>query len=294
VASAETDEADTAPMISTSKVSAGANIAAAAPTNSSPAVDPKLGSDKNSLDVDKKYDTEVTNEAGTGVANSSAVPTNFSSNARSTPAASAAVTLHTMGREGNVPAVGPTLIGVSGSTAASFGAANASSDRSAASVTAQDAVATVIKLAEAQQTRSEASAGSVNLGFKFGDEHLGVRVELRSGQIHTQFTTNSPELREALTNQFVSLTGGTGSNSSGSNGNSGRPYSFAQPEFTGSGSSTDQRGSRQNTPQAPAEFALEGLAPSRPADASVDTGVAVAPGAPSALSLSDLRLHAFA
>jgi hypothetical protein len=155
-------------------------------------------------------------------------------------------------------------------------------------------VAAVVKLAEAQQTRSDANAGSVNLGFKFGDEHLGVRVELRSGQIHTQFTTSSPELRQALANQFVSLTGGPGSNSSGSNGNPNRPYPFAQPEFTGSGTGADQRGSRQNAPQAPAESALAGAGPSPAADTSVDTGSVAAPASPGALSLSDLHLHEFA
>jgi hypothetical protein len=179
-------------------------------------------------------------------------------------------------------------------TSASFSAASAGSDRSAASITARDAVATVVKLAEAQQSRSDANAGSINLGFKFGDENLGVRVELRSGQIHTQFTTSSPELREALANQFVSLTGGTGSSNSGANGNSERPFAFAQPEFTGGGSgTTDQRGSRQDSPPAPAEFALDGIAPARRADGSVNSaGTVASPSA--ALSSSDQHLHAFA
>ncbi len=281
---------DDAAVASSSGVSAGANIAAEPTTTDFATALPKSRSDKNSLDTGQKEVVEVVDRAGTGVANSSTVPTNFSSNDRSPTLAVAAVAPRATTRDGGVASVGHTLSAVSGSTAASFNAVSASADRSAAAVNARDAVATVIKLAEAQQTRSEANTGSVNLGFKFGDDHLGVRVELRSGQVHTQFTTSSPELREALTTQFVALTGG----GSGSNSSTDRPYQFAQPEFTGTGSSTDQRGSRQNEPQAPAEFALEGSAPSRSAGASVDPAVAAVPAASSALSVSALRLHAFA
>lgn len=295
VASADSDE--TQPMIppGTVEFNRVANIA----DPLAPAVPAtenfKASADKNSLNTTGKQVTETSSRDGTSIAKSSAVPTNASSSSSSAASPTTAAAPRAAGRDGGVAGANRPLTAVSGSTATSFGAVSAgSSDRAAAAVTARDAIATVVKLAEAQQSRSDANAGSINLGFKFGDEHLGVRVELRSGQIHTQFITSSPELREALANQFVSLTGGTGSSNSGASGNSDRPYPFAQPEFTGAGSSTsDQRGSQQDTSQGAAEFALEGLAPARAADAAVESGTSAStPATP--LSSPDLHLHAFA
>jgi len=295
VASTDSDEVEPSTPVATYAANRVANIADPLPPSGTPAPIVKSGSDKNSINNGDKQVTEVISRAGTSIAQSSAVPTSSSSNSSSAASSGAVASPHVSGRDGAVATSTHPLAVVSGSTFPSFASASAASDRSAASITARDAVATVVKLAEAQQTRSDANAGSINLGFKFGDEHLGVRVELRSGQIHTQFTTSSPELREALSNQFVSLTGGAGSSNSGSNGSSDRPYAFAQPEFTGAGSSTaDQRGPGQDTPQAPAEFALEGFAPTRAADVSPDSGAPTTLPATPLSSSSDLHLHAFA
>lgn len=67
---------------------------------------------------------------------------------------------------------------------------------------AERAVATVTSLAEAQFSASMHRAGSVQLRLKFGGEDLTVRVELREGVVHTDFRTDSPALREALSKEW--------------------------------------------------------------------------------------------
>ena len=73
------------------------------------------------------------------------------------------------------------------------------------SAAVQAAIATVVQIADAQATRGEANATAVNLGFKIGDEHLGVRVEMRNGEVRTQFTTDSTDLRAALSHEWQAL-----------------------------------------------------------------------------------------
>jgi hypothetical protein len=180
--------------------------------------------------------------------------------------------------------------------ASSTSSAGASANHALATTTARDAVETVVKLADAQMARSEVSPSAVNLGFKFGDDHLGVRVEIRSGQVHTQFTTSSPELRDALSTQFAALTAGAGAGSSNSGGGSDRPYQFTAPQFSGSPATGDQSGSpRQNSPQTPAEFALEGFG--RGARSARSNSSSLSDPTPAPANLADsggLRLHAFA
>lgn len=70
---------------------------------------------------------------------------------------------------------------------------------------AERAVATVTGLAEAQFTASMQKAGSVQLRLKFGGEDLSVRVELRDGAVHTDFRTDSPALREAISREWQAV-----------------------------------------------------------------------------------------
>jgi hypothetical protein len=74
---------------------------------------------------------------------------------------------------------------------------------------------TDLQAAVAQGTQS-----SVNLHFTVAGEDLAVRVALQEGQVHTQFTTNSGELRTALAHEWQSV---------GSNQGTAR---FAEPVFT--------------------------------------------------------------
>jgi hypothetical protein len=70
---------------------------------------------------------------------------------------------------------------------------------------AERAVATVANLVDTQFTASMQKAGSVQLRLKFGGEDLSVRVELRGGAVHTDFRTDSPELRAALTREWQAV-----------------------------------------------------------------------------------------
>jgi hypothetical protein len=99
---------------------------------------------------------------------------------------------------------------------------------------------------------------SVNLQFTVSGVDLAVRVELRGENVHTTFRTDSPELRNALANEWQAVNNGpTGDGT----------HRFADPVFmtpsgtasTGSdfGAASQQRqsGSRQNQPLPP-EFSV--------------------------------------
>lgn len=109
----------------------------------------------------------------------------------------------------------------------------AAGSAASASAAAQNAVDSVMKIADAQAAAGETASSSVNLGFDFGGEHLAVRVEMKNGQVHTQFSTSSSELRAAVASQWSSMT------NSGGQGQGQRSYHFAQPQFTSGGSDGD-------------------------------------------------------
>ncbi|HVU35305.1 MAG TPA: hypothetical protein VHE61_17850, partial [Opitutaceae bacterium] len=66
---------------------------------------------------------------------------------------------------------------------------------------------------------------SVNLQFSVGGSDLNVRVELRAGEVHTTFRTDSPDLRNALSNEWQAVNAQSGSD---------RSVRLAQPVFTSS------------------------------------------------------------
>ena len=85
---------------------------------------------------------------------------------------------------------------------------------------AHRAVETVLGLVDGQLRQAE-QPGTVSVNFKFGQEDLAVRVQLRGGEVHTQFRTDSPELRSALAVQWRAV------NPSATAG----PLRLAEPEF---------------------------------------------------------------
>jgi hypothetical protein len=70
-----------------------------------------------------------------------------------------------------------------------------------APVLALRAVETVLNVVDAQQVGS-GQGGSVKLDFNFGGEALAVHVQMRGGEVHTEFKTNSTDLRSALSSQW--------------------------------------------------------------------------------------------
>jgi len=72
---------------------------------------------------------------------------------------------------------------------------------------AERAVDTVTSLVDTQFSASLQKSGSVQLRLRFGGEDLSVRVEIRDGAVHTDFQTDSAELRSALTREWQTLAG---------------------------------------------------------------------------------------
>ena len=72
---------------------------------------------------------------------------------------------------------------------------------------AERAVDTVTSLVDTQFSASLQKSGSVQLRLRFGGEDLSVRVEIRDGAVHTDFHTDSAELRSALTREWQALAG---------------------------------------------------------------------------------------
>ena len=70
---------------------------------------------------------------------------------------------------------------------------------------AERAVDTVTSLVDTQFSASMQKSGSVQLRLRFGGEDLSVRVEIRDGAVHTDFHTDSPELRSALSREWQAL-----------------------------------------------------------------------------------------
>lgn len=75
-----------------------------------------------------------------------------------------------------------------------------------APVLAHRAVETIFNVVEAQRN-GLSNATSVNLHFKFGGDDLAVRVQMRGGEVQTQFLTDSSDLRAALASEWQTLAG---------------------------------------------------------------------------------------
>lgn len=71
---------------------------------------------------------------------------------------------------------------------------------------ARRAVDTVVEIVHAQVVARMQPAPSVQLRFKVGHEDLAVRVQLRDGEVHTEFRTDNAELRAAVTQEWRAVT----------------------------------------------------------------------------------------
>ncbi|MEO6875337.1 MAG: hypothetical protein ABI222_11020 [Opitutaceae bacterium] len=130
---------------------------------------------------------------------------------------------------------------------------------------------------------------TVRLQFSVGDASLSVHVELRAGEIHATFRTDSSDLRTALASEWQTMSG-----------ESGRAVRLANPVFapattnehaTGFGDGAAQQ--RNPGDQASAEkFSTAGFAP-----ASVRAATSAEPAAPDrrpAPRTANLNLYTFA
>ncbi|MBA4137681.1 MAG: hypothetical protein C0518_10230 [Opitutus sp.] len=71
---------------------------------------------------------------------------------------------------------------------------------------ARRAIDTVTSVVDAQAAARMQPAPVVQLRFKVGSEDLSVRVELRHGEVHTEFRTDSADLRSALSQEWRAVT----------------------------------------------------------------------------------------
>ena len=181
-----------------------------------------------------------------------------------------------------------TAVAISG-TAAGVGIKGNSPavDSSAPASTAREAVAAIVRIADAQAGRADVPAHVVNMSFKIGGEDLSVRVELHGTEVRTQFSTGSVELRAALSGEWQGAGPGGGSHS----------LTFAEPEFTQSSASSNgsyAEGGADNRWQAKdGDGSASGLA-SAPADAAGLEPAEAGPVSPSTSRGASAHLRAFA
>jgi hypothetical protein len=129
---------------------------------------------------------------------------------------------------------------------------------------------------------------SVEVRFDFSaTEHLSVRVEYRDGTVHTTFTTDSAQLRDAISHEWQTQTP-----------NEQRPYRVAEPVF--SQTSPDRQNfasqggdsGRQRTFEQPAQSTPSSLG--APGRNSFSTPSPAVPAARSARPETSHHLHALA
>ncbi|MDI1247697.1 MAG: hypothetical protein PSV13_02315 [Lacunisphaera sp.] len=72
-------------------------------------------------------------------------------------------------------------------------------------VIAQRAVEAVVQVVETQAAARLQPAPGVQLHLKLGGEDIAIRVELREGNVHTQFRTDSNEVRQAIAHEWSIL-----------------------------------------------------------------------------------------
>lgn len=106
----------------------------------------------------------------------------------------------------------PSAISIVGGLSGASGEAAASAPPAdVAQPPATLAVEAALEIGDLQAAASQGTQSAVNLRFNVAGEDLAVRVALQAGQVHTQFTTSSGELRTALAHEwqaFSSLSGG--------------------------------------------------------------------------------------
>jgi hypothetical protein len=167
-----------------------------APQAQSKGDSPEPVSNKNSLVTQIQTVTCNFRTVGTGVAMPSATMPTATPSPQSTPVFAA------------------VLPGPSGMTGGRAAAADAPL------ALAAGAVENALQVTDLQAAASAGTQSAVNLRFTVAGESLSVRVALQGGQIHTQFRTDSGELRTALAHEWQTVSAVSGTSR------------FADPVFT--------------------------------------------------------------
>jgi hypothetical protein len=222
-------------------------------------------SNKNSLANEDKGDAKQSSVIGTTGAESAAVMPSSRSNRTTAPVGEPRAFLS--------PATATATSTLPAATAAVAGPAASAAHR---------AIESIARIADVQATRA-GSADSVSFGFKVGDQNLTVRVEMRGGEVRTQFSTDSADLRSALANEWSTL----------ANGADDRSYHFSAPVFTTADGRPADAGSDTggSSREAPSQSSM---ASSRLVSASDDAVEVSSSFVPTAAPVTAQHLHTFA
>jgi hypothetical protein len=154
--------------------------------------------------------------------------------------------------------------------------------------TAHRAVEAVLSVTDRFAARDQ---HSVNLQFSVGGTDLNVRVELRAGEVHTTFRTDSAELRAALSSEWQAITG---------QNQGDRSSRLAPPVFTANnqgGTSFSGEGAprQQNQEQrANGDTAARNFSNQTRATSSTTSSAVVAAPASRSVSANSVHLHTLA
>lgn len=153
--------------------------------------------------------------------------------------------------------------------------------------TAHRAVEAVLDVTERFSARDQ---HAVNLQFSVAGADLKVRVELRAGEVHTTFRTDSAELRAALSTEWQSVS---------AQANPDRSTRLAPPVFTSNDASnnsfTGDSASRQREQQQQPRVTPESFAAlSMPKRSGTTDFTATAPSVTRTASASSVHLHTLA
>jgi hypothetical protein len=247
---------------STAAFSGAEKIAAQGPRNEGPVEPVSKGSDKKILSIDNKQVTNHNDTLGTSVAKvGPAMPTASQTERQPTAMLAAAP--------------------VSGVAATPNRSAADSQAATSQMGVAQRAVEAALSSAEIFNSGGHKA---VNLQFSMGNTDLSLTVQLRNGEIHTTFSTDSADLRSDLAHAWQSA-----SPSSGGSLRLAEPV-FTSPGATDGGSSFQQRGGQN---QAEPTQTAAGNAGSNASTASTQDNAGSLALTPASLATS-LHLQAFA
>ena len=165
-------------------------------------------------------------------------------------------------------------------------------DSAPVATTAQGAVSTVLKVVDLQAANPQSGTSSATLHFQIGGSNLSVHIELQGGTVHTQFSTPSSELRNAVATAWQSVSGNI----------STKAVHFAEPSFSSSNGSSQQQdssmrwsdGQAQQQRHASAEDYGAATSYTSTASGDEDAEPALATSSGPAPSLLSNRLQTFA
>jgi hypothetical protein len=241
-------------------------IAAQIPRTGSSPNGVSRGPDKKILSADNKTVTDRDDSVGTGVAKvNPAMPTAAQTDRQ--PSALAATV------QASGAAVSPQ---------------NAPAEPQAAASQAGVAQRAVEAALSAAEIFNAGGHKAVNLQFSMGNTDLSLRVELRNGEVHTTFRTDSADLRSDLAHEWQSANPGSGGS-----------LRLAEPIFTSSGSAnlaaSGENASHQRGNQAPADTPQQASASAGPSTSQASAPSEADTQVQSPISLAtSLHLQAFA